>query len=100
MVFATVPVMDYEIVAGREAIRRFASSEHGRRSFCSSCGTPLLFQEGDEPETLEVSIATLDQPEAVTPGFHIFYASRIGWAEAGDDLPRYAGSRRGAEPMA
>jgi hypothetical protein len=100
MVFATIAATDYEVETGAELIKRFASSEIGRRAFCSSCGTPLLFHEGDTPETLEVSIATLDTPEAVTPGFHIFYESRIGWAEAADDLPRYARARRNAEPMA
>jgi hypothetical protein len=99
MAFATIPATDYEIETGAALINRFASSEVGRRAFCSSCGTPLLFQEGDAPETLEVSLATLDTPEAVTPGFHIFYESRIGWAEAADDLPRYARGRRNAEPM-
>jgi hypothetical protein len=100
MAFATIPAKDYEVDQGWERISRFASSDVGRRAFCSSCGTPLSFEEGDNPETLEVSIATLDEPEAVKPGFHIFYESRIGWAEAGDDLPRYARFRRGAEPMA
>ena len=32
---------------------------------------------------------TLDQPDAVAPGFHIFHASRIAWFETADDLPRH-----------
>ncbi len=100
MAFGTISVKDYQVERGLDLIRRFASSDVGQRAFCSSCGTPLLFQEGDQPETLEVSLATLDEPDAVKPGFHIFYESRIAWAPAGDDLPRYARFRRGAEPMA
>jgi len=34
-------------------------------------------------------VATLDEPEAVAPGFHIFRASRIAWFETADDLPRH-----------
>jgi hypothetical protein len=57
-------------------------------------------QDHGSPDTVEFSIATLDEADAVRPGFHIFYESRIGWAEAGDDLPRYARSRRGGGPIA
>lgn len=100
MAFATIPAKDYRIEQGADRISRFASSDVGRRVFCSACGTPLLFQDGDAPETIEVSLATLDEPDAVKPEFHIFYESRIGWADAADDLPRYARFRKGAEPMA
>ena len=94
MVFASVPVVDFIVTAGEDQIGRFASSDFGHRRFCTRCGTPLLMQEDDQPTMLDFSLATLDQPERVTPGFHIFYASRIPWAEAGDDLPTYPRSRR------
>jgi hypothetical protein len=48
-----------------------------------------------EPETLDFSVATLDDPDAVAPGFHIFWASRIAWAEPADTLPRHDRSRPG-----
>lgn len=35
------------------------------------------------------TVSTLDDPEAVEPGFHIFRASRIGWFETADELPRH-----------
>jgi len=100
MAFATVPATDYQVEQGKELIGRFASSDFGHREFCTRCGTPLLMRDHTVPDAIEFSIATLDEPDAVRPGFHIFYESRIGWAEAGDDLPRYARFRRGAEPIA
>jgi hypothetical protein len=42
-----------------------------------------------QPDTIDFSVATLDEPERLPPGFHIFYASRIPWAEVCDDLPRH-----------
>ena len=93
MPFATVAYADYEITAGKAAVKRFASSESGWRIFCGECGTPLGMHAGSEPETIDFSIATLDEPGRVPPGFHIFYASRIRWAEACDDLPRHDRSR-------
>jgi hypothetical protein len=54
-----------------------------------------------QPETVDFSIAALDEPDHVVPSFHIFYASRIAWAPAADDLPRHDRFRpdtRGLEP--
>jgi len=92
MVFATVPAGDYLIASGADLIGRFRSSEKAERWFCGRCGTPLLFREL-VGSNYEVSVATLDEPEKVLPGFHIFYDSRIAWAEAADTLPRFARSR-------
>lgn len=94
MVFASVPKENYVIDRGADEIRRFRSSEKAERWFCSRCGTPLLFREL-EGATHEFSVATLDNPEVVQPGFHIFYDSRIAWADAADDLPQFARSRHG-----
>ena len=94
MVFASVPPTDYAIDNGADEIRRYRSSEKAERWFCGRCGTPLLFREF-AGTTHEVSIATLDEPEAVLPGFHIYYDSRIAWAEAADNLPQYPRSRHG-----
>ena len=94
MVFATVPSGNYEVEQGAEEIRRFRSSEKAERWFCGRCGTPLLFRELDGSNH-EVSIATLDEPEKVLPTFHIYYDSRIAWADAADDMPRFPRSRHG-----
>jgi hypothetical protein len=42
-----------------------------------------------QPETVDFSVATLDDPGVIAPGFHIFWGSRIGWFEPGDALPRH-----------
>lgn len=94
MAFASVPVADFVFTQGEDAVGRFASSEDGERLFCTRCGTPLLMRDTDQPRTADFSLATLDHPERVEPGFHIFYASRIPWADAADDLPRHDRYRR------
>ena len=93
MVFAAVPVGDYRIEQGEVATVK--SSDFGHRGFCRDCGTPLYMRVDYEPETLDFSVATLDDPEAVAPEFHIFWTSRIAWAEPADRLPRHARSRPG-----
>ncbi len=42
-----------------------------------------------QPETVDFSIATLDDPERIAPEFHIFWSSKVSWFEPGGDLPRY-----------
>jgi hypothetical protein len=89
MAFATVPTGDFGYDQGEELVESFASSSFGRRHFCGRCGTPLYVHAEHQPDTIDFSLATLDEPDAVVPGFHIFYASRIVWAQAGDSLPRH-----------
>jgi hypothetical protein len=91
MAFASVPVADYVIEAG--TVATFASSDFGHRGFCAACGTPLYMLLDHEPTTIDFSIATLDDPAPVVPGFHIFWASALPWARIADGLPRYPRSR-------
>ena len=93
MVFASVPSENYQVEQGSEHIRRYRSSEKAERWFCGECGTPLLYREVAGP-THDFSVATLDNPEAVKPTFHIYYSSHIAWAEAAEDgLERFSQGR-------
>ena len=90
MVFASVPEGgDLEWTTGADQVRSVASSTFGHRSFCGQCGTPLLMKVDHQPETVDFSVATLDEPEAIAPGFHIFWSSKVGWFEPADELPRH-----------
>ena len=89
MVFASVPEGDLVWTHGVEHVRTFKSSSFGHRAFCGLCGTPFLMKVDHQPETVDFSVATLDAPDAVAPGFHIFWGSRVAWFDPGDDLPRY-----------
>jgi hypothetical protein len=76
--------------AGEAAVYR--SSEKAERLFCQKCGTQLALR--DEPDYLDVMLASLDHPEAVRPSYHIWTTSRISWLDIADDLPRYQESSR------
>jgi hypothetical protein len=89
MAFATVPVEDWRYDQGSDLVGTFKSSDFGHRGFCTQCGTPLFMRVDHQAETLDFSIATLDEPDRVAPGFHIFYGSHIAWAPAADSLPRH-----------
>jgi hypothetical protein len=89
MAFSTVPAADFAIVRGDDALGEVSLVPFGRRRFCTSCGTPLTIAVDHQPETIDFTVATLDDPDGVAPEFHIFRASRIAWFETADALPRH-----------
>jgi hypothetical protein len=42
-----------------------------------------------QPETIDLPIITLDDPNAYPPGFHILTESRVSWFQVADALPRH-----------
>lgn len=70
--------------------RKYASSEHGRRLFCPSCGTGLFYtNEQIFPGQIDIQIATLDDPDSVRPQAQIQVADRIGWMKTAHELPEF-----------
>ena len=74
-------------ITGETATHR--SSHRLIRHFCPACGTRLFVEPIDAPERLGVSLATLDDPEAIRPEMHIWTSSRLGWVRFDDGLPQY-----------
>lgn len=75
MAFATVLVADFAVTRGKVGRRR--SSDFGARGFCKDCGTPLTMQVTHQRDTIDFTVATLDRPELVSPGFDIWHGSRV-----------------------
>jgi hypothetical protein len=89
MAFASVPVEDMVWTEGASSVKTVPSSRFGHRTFCGECGTPFQMKVNHQPETVDFSVSTLDDPNAMAPGFHIFWASRVPWFDPDDDLPRF-----------
>jgi hypothetical protein len=87
LAWLTVASGAFAWTGGEPAVYR--SSAHAERLFCPRCGTQLVFRDIAEPDHLDVTAASLDEPEAVRPTHHIWTASRIAWFDIADDLPRY-----------
>jgi len=89
MAFGTVPLAAIELV-GRSQPRRRRSSDIAERWYCGDCGTPLAIHADYQPDTIDIALATLDDPSAFMPSFHIWTESRISWFDTADDCPRHA----------
>lgn len=71
--------------------QEYASSEHGRRYFCGTCGTGLFYRNAENlPGIVDTQVATLDDPDAIPAGAHIQVAERIGWMKEVHNLPEFA----------
>ena len=80
---------DAMIVSGK--LKVYASSEHGRRSFCVSCGTGLFFTNAalEAMGMMQVRIAALDEPSAIMPQYQVQTAERVKWMRAAHGLPAF-----------
>jgi hypothetical protein len=85
--------------AGEADLARFASSDHGTRSFCRRCGTSLFFETTRRPDQVDVVLAAMEGPIDRLPQLHVHWDDRVGWGEAADGLPRFGGGT-GLEPIA
>lgn len=81
----TVPLASFAVTAGELAA--YHSSAKAARHFCGRCGAPLTWRATDNPRLLDISIASLDNPEAVEPSLHLWTESQIAWFEIADRYP-------------
>ena len=101
MVFTTVALADFTVERGADRVGRFASTPFGERSFCKDCGSPLTIHVRHQPDEIDVAAGTLDDPDAVSPGFHLYWAGAPQWMVCDDGLPRFDALRpttRGLAP--
>jgi hypothetical protein len=98
IVFTTIAIAEFSISQGVPATWR--STSFGERGFCATCGSLLTIHVDFQPDTIDIAAASLDRPEAVTPGFHIFCDQAIAWGAVDDGLPRHAQFRRDTRGLA
>lgn len=86
--WALYPNAQFAVTQGEA--KAYASSEHARRHYCSTCGTSLFYtNETVFPDMTDIQSATLDDPEAVPLAIHVQTAERIGWMKNAHELPQF-----------
>ena len=68
---------------------RFQSSSVASRGFCAACGTPLTYEGTTEADKIDITICSLDDPDAVAPREQYGMESRLAWCKALADLPEF-----------
>ena len=95
MVFASVRREDFAYVQGRDRVKPLAFTSFAERGFCEDCGSPLTMSYEFQPETIDFTVCSLDDPALTLPEHHIFWASRPDWLEMDDGLPKHDRFRPG-----
>ena len=72
----------------------YASSVNVVRTFCDKCGTALTYQRADLPGSIDVTLGSMDDPEALRPEDHTWTESQLSWISLGDGLPAYPRERK------
>lgn len=72
--WTSVPVTAFAWTSGRPGEHR--SSARATRTFCRECGTSLTFRL-DNDALIDVTVASLDDPEAARPDRNIWTRSRL-----------------------
>jgi hypothetical protein len=91
LAWSRFPFESFSYAEGHPVV--YESSEWGQREFCGTCGAQICYRDIDDPETVEVNTATLDEPESFEPEYHIYTVDQLSWFEIDDDLPRYERER-------
>jgi len=93
-----VPRGQFRLEAGEADLARYASSDHGTRSFCARCGSSLFCESTAYPDQIDIVLANMQGPIDRPPQVHIYFDDRASWVVAEDGLPRLGGSS-GMDPI-
>lgn len=84
--WVTLPAGGFAVTQG--APRRYVSSPKASRQFCADCGTQLTFEfNKTRGVEIDVTAASLDVPDAFTPGQHVWFADRLRSLSIDPHLP-------------
>ena len=83
-----VPKDQFRIVAG--APREFQSSEHGSRGYCADCGTPLICKLDAEPDIVDVTLCSFDDPMVLEPTINVYADTELPWVAKTQELKRWS----------
>jgi len=86
--WATFTTDALAVTAGQPTELR--ASTRAVRTLCGTCGTALTYRANAHPDQVDVTVASLDAPDSVSPTGHIWWSERLPWIAMEDGLPRWA----------
>lgn len=71
----------------------YVSSPDRTRQLCGTCGTQLTWSRDDDASFIDLTTASLDDPNAFPPTHHSWTSHDITWVKFGDGLPNFPKGR-------
>jgi hypothetical protein len=76
-----------EILSGRPCAYR--SSQGVVRQFCGICGSQLSYESAERPTTIDITTASLDNPNLFPPTLEVWLEHRVSWQSADQSRAQY-----------
>lgn len=70
-----------------DTIVSYVSSPPVVRTFCGRCGTTLTYVHEGRPDEIDVTTATLEDPNAIVPSGHLWGDDALTWERDPPSLP-------------
>lgn len=92
--FAEVKLDDFKWTSGEHLVKHYRAENDSIRSFCTDCGSSLLFESkyNKQDKTIEVALAVFDELEDISVNANIFCRSQAKWF-TDDEIPNFSGFR-------
>jgi hypothetical protein len=75
------------IILGNHRVIRFVDKSHQTtRSFCATCGTPVLYERSRSPKMVNIPRALFEKRTGREPRYHIALQESPEWAYRGEPL--------------
>ena len=88
--WVTVDRKQFEILSGKPAA--FRSSPGVKRQFCGQCGSPLTYENAQSPGSIDITTASLDDPNGFPPSVEVWLEDKISWQPTDPNLRQCQGS--------
>jgi hypothetical protein len=85
----TVERAAFEILRGSP--RAYRSSPGVTREFCAGCGSALTYATTRAPGHIDVTTATLDEPNAHPPTADVWLSDRLSWQPTDPAIGKFSG---------
>jgi hypothetical protein len=77
----------FRLLAGEEHLARYEDPEAGTaRSFCSRCGTPMLYERARSPKMINIPRAVFRERTGRDTRYHMNLSEQADWTWAGEKL--------------
>lgn len=93
--FGEAKVEHFRWLSGTEQIRTYLADNGTQRQFCNTCGSSLRFiPSNDRGESIEFSLALLDDEIPHRPDAHIYTKFKAKWSSIADELTVFEEGRK------
>jgi hypothetical protein len=69
--------------------KRYKTDTGAYRTFCDSCGTSLTYQNDENPDEIDITTGSLDDPERFPPNRDVYPEEKLSWVPLVDDSFRH-----------